>query len=139
MRASLQPIDTSADMDLASADTRKNAAKLITRLFELWNLDNATQLNLLGLSETSRSLLVKYRSGDSPLPASRDVRDRVGWLLACHKALRLLYPRNEALRYGWVNRRNAAFNGHTPVEVMRDQGLVGVARVARYLDYLRGL
>lgn len=139
MKADIQPNAASNILDLNSVDNRKKAAKLITKLFELWNLDNATQLNLLGLSETSRALLGKYRSGETPLPASRDVRDRVGWLLACHKALRLLYPRNEALRYNWVNRRNETFNGHTPLEIMRDQGLLGVARVARYLDYLRGL
>lgn len=125
-------------IDLSSVSAREKAAKLITRLFELWQLDNATQLNLLGLSESSRALLGKYRQGKSPLPNSRDVRDRVGWLLACHKALRLLYPRNEDLRYSWVNRRNEAFDHQSPVDVMKEQGLVGVARVARYLDYMRG-
>ncbi len=137
---SFQPnfIDSRTDIDLNSPENRKKAAKLITKLFELWELDNATQLNLLGLSESSRSLLNKYRNAASPLPASRDVRDRVGWLLSCHKALRLLYPKNESLRYSWVNRRNQIFNGQTPVDVMKEQGLVGVARVARYLDFLRG-
>jgi len=125
-------------IDINSVENRKKSAKLVTKLFELWALDNATQLNLLGLSETSRSLLNKYRSASSPLPASRDVRDRVGWLLSCHKALRLLYPHNEKLRYSWVNRRNEAFEGHTPLEIMKQQGVIGVARVARYLDFLRG-
>jgi len=124
--------------DLTSMESRKQAARLVTKLFELWQLDSATQLNLLGLSETSRSLLGKYRKGESALPNNRDVRDRVGWLLACHKALRLLYPHNEQLRYSWVNRRNQMLAGHTPLEVMKQQGLVGVARVARYLDFLRG-
>jgi len=137
---SLQPvfIDSRTDFDLNSPENRKKTAKLITKLFELWGLDNATQLNLLGLSESSRSLLNKYRNASSPLPASRDVRDRVGWLLACHKALRLLYPHNQALRYNWMNRRNEIFNGQTPIDLMKEQGLVGVARVARYLDFLRG-
>ena len=125
-------------IDLNSAESRRKAAKLVTKLFELWALDNATQLNLLGLSESSRALLSKYRTASSPLPASRDVKDRVGWLLSCHKALRLLYPHNEELRYSWVNRRNDVFNGQTPLDVMKDQGVIGVARVARYLDFLRG-
>lgn len=125
-------------IDLTSIENREKAAQLVTRLFDLWHLDNATQLNLLGLSETSRALLGKYRQGKSALPNNRDIRDRVGWLLACHKALRLLYPRNEELRYSWVTRRNEAFNQRTPLEVMREQGLLGIARVARYLDYVRG-
>lgn len=125
-------------IDLTSIENREKAAQLVTRLFDLWHLDNATQLNLLGLSETSRALLGKYRQGKSALPNNRDIRDRVGWLLACHKALRLLYPRNEELRYSWVTRRNEAFGQRTPLEVMREQGLLGIARVARYLDYVRG-
>jgi len=125
-------------IDINSVDNRKKSAKLVTKLFELWGLDNATQLNLLGLSESSRSLLSKYRNASSPLPASRDVRDRVGWLLSCHKALRLLYPHNAELRYSWVNRHNEIFDGQTPLDVMKEQGVIGVARVARYLDFLRG-
>lgn len=133
-----QPIDPQSDIDLDSEQSRKQAAQLVTKLFEHWQLDQASQLNLLGLSENSRSLLNQYRQGSKGLPAARDVRDRVGWLLACHKALRLLYPRNEALRYSWIKRRNATFDGRAPLDIMKEQGLIGVARVARYLDYLRG-
>jgi len=66
------------------------------------------------------------------------MKDRVGWLLAIHTALRLLYPRNEELRYSWVNRRNAAFDNLTPLAVMKEQGIIGIARVSRYLDFYRG-
>ena len=103
----------------------------------MWELPTSDQLNLLGLSETSRSLLSRYRKGE-PLSAGRDVLDRVGWLMAIHKALRLLYPHNPNLLYSWVKRRNAAFGNLTPLEIMRDDGLIGIARVARYLDSLRG-
>ena len=125
-------------IDLSTPDERGKTAKLITRLFELWQLPTADQLNLLGLSETSRALLAKYRKGD-PLPLSRDVQDRVGWLLAVHKALRLLYPHNENLRYTWISRRNKAFDNLRPLDVMLDQGIIGIARVSRYLDLLRGM
>jgi hypothetical protein len=64
--------------------------------------------------------------------------DRVGWLLSIHKALRLLYPRNEDIRSSWVNRRNAAFDNLAPLDVMKEQGIIGIARVARYLDFYRG-
>jgi len=124
-------------LDIHDEASRKSAATLILNLFERWQLDTQTQLNLLGLSPNSRALLSKYRKGD-PLPNHRDVLDRVGWLLACHKALRLLYPRNPELRYDWVNKRNEAFNAYTPLEIMREQGLLGIARVSRYLDFMRG-
>lgn len=124
-------------VDLESAESRKALATLVIKLFHLWDLDTASQLELLGLSPKSRSMLSKYAKGEA-LPSTRDMYDRVGWLLAIHKALRLLYPRNEDIRYSWVNRRNVAFDNLSPLDVMREQGIIGIARVARYLDFYRG-
>jgi len=126
------------DIDLSTPEERGKMARLVTRLFELWQLPTAEQLNLLGLSETSRALLTKYRKGE-PLPLSRDVQDRVGWLLSIHKALRLLYPQNEGLRYSWVSRRNQALDNLRPLDLMLDQGIIGIAKVSRYLDLQRGV
>ena len=126
------------DIDLSTPVERGKMARLVTRLFELWQLPTAEQLNLLGLSETSRALLTKYRKGE-PLPLSRDVQDRVGWLLSIHKALRLLYPQNEGLRYSWVSRRNQALDNLRPLDLMLDQGIIGIAKVSRYLDLQRGI
>ena len=122
---------------LESADSRKGLATLVIKLFHLWELNTSDQLDLLGLSPKSRAMLSKYARGDA-LPATRDMFDRVGWLLSIHKALRLLYPRNEDIRYSWVNRRNAAFDNLAPLDVMKEQGIIGIARVARYLDFYRG-
>jgi hypothetical protein len=127
----------SDDVVLESADSRKALATLSIRLFQLWKLSTADQLELLGLSHKSRAMLSKYARGEA-LPATRDMYDRVGWLLAIHKALRLLYPRNEDIRYSWVNKRNAAFDNFAPLDVMKEQGIIGIARVARYLDFYRG-
>ena len=127
----------SNEVDLDSADSRKSLAALVIKLFRLWGLNTSDQLELLGLSSKSRSMLSKYGKGEA-LPATRDMLDRVGWLLAIHKALRLLYPRNEDIRYSWVSRRNAAFDNLAPLDVMKEQGIIGIARVARYLDFYRG-
>ncbi len=64
--------------DLEAPKSRQAMAKLVTRLFELWDLDTAAQLNLLGLSKKSRALLTKYRKGEA-LSSNRDTLDRVGW------------------------------------------------------------
>ncbi len=125
-------------INLEGADERKKLAKMVTRLFELWRLSTADQLELLGLSRTSRSQLSKYRKGEA-LPSSRDMLDRIGWLLSIHKSLRLLYPRNENIRYTWVNCKNRILNEQRPLDVMKEQGLLGIAGVARYLDFLRGM
>lgn len=125
-------------IDLDDDETRKKLASMLIKLFDHWELDQRAQTNLLGLSELSRSTLDKYRKEINPLPKYRDMLDRAGYLLAIHKALRLLYPRNPAIRYSWVNRSNRAFDNFTPLEIMQSQGVIGMARVARYLDYMRG-
>jgi hypothetical protein len=127
-----------ARINIEGTDERRKLAKMVTRLFELWKLSTADQLELLGLSRTSRSQLSKYRNGGA-LPSSRDMLDRIGWLLSIHKSLRLLYPRNENIRYTWVNRQNQMLNEQRPLDVMKEKGLIGIASVARYLDFLRGI
>ncbi len=125
------------EVDLNSPESRKSLAKMVTRLFDLWNLPAADQLNLLGLSETSRSMLTKYRKGNAILN-SRDMLDRVGWLLSIHKALRLLFPNNREFRHQWVSKRNRLMGNLRPVDLMKEKGIIGIATVARHLDSLRG-
>jgi hypothetical protein len=131
------PRERRAAVDLKTNESRQALARMVIRLFQHWSISTADQLNLLGLSETSRAMLSRYSRGEA-LSSTRDMQDRVGWLLSIHKALRLLYPRNEELRYSWVNRRNAAFDNLTPLSVMKEQGIIGLARVSRYLDFYRG-
>lgn len=135
MLAQKHPIENS--IDLKSPESRKSMAKLVTNLFDLWGLPVADQLNLLGLSETSRTLLTKYRKGNA-IPISRDMIDRIGWLLSIHKALRLLFPYNKEFRQKWVTRRNRMMDNLRPVDIMKDKGIIGIATVARHLDFLRG-
>lgn len=111
-------------------------AQMIMQLFELWNLDTASQLNLLGLSETSRALLSKLKRGDAVLSHQRDTLDRVSWLLAIHQSLRMLYPQNPELRYDWINRKNQKLNHEKPIEIMLRDGILGLAKISRYLELL---
>lgn len=126
------------EIDLTSIDARKALAKALMKLFDQWNLDNTTRLNLLGLSTNSRALLAQYRRGDRGLSNNRDALDRAGWLLAIHKALRLLYPQNEQLRHSWIKRRNRALGNWRPLDIMTERGIIGLANVSRCLDYQRG-
>ena len=124
-------------IDFSNEDVRVRLSRVVTNLFSRWELSSEDQLSLLGLSSSSRAMLSKYRQG-KPLSASRDTLDRVGWLLAIHKALRLLYPRNEQIRYSWVKRPNRAFENLPPLSLMFSQGIIGIAKVSRYLDMQRG-
>lgn len=125
-------------VNLPHKDSRKEIAMLVIRLFDKWGLSTVEKLGLLGLSPTSRKMICNYRKGISR-PNSRDMLDRIGWLLSIHKALRVLYPRNDHIRYSWVKRKNQFLNNQRPLDIMQDQGLIGLAKISRYLDHLKGL
>lgn len=121
----------------AEAADRGALAKMIMRLFEHWKLSSDDQLALLGLAPGNRAALTRYRKGE-PLAPSRDLQERVGHLLGIHKNLRLLFPHDRDLAYAWMDTRNRAFNGRTPVEVIREWGFAGLLMVRAYLDRARG-
>ncbi|NZA25083.1 DUF2384 domain-containing protein [Luteimonas sp. SJ-92] len=124
--------------DLARDEARRDLARILAALFEKWALPTEQQLALLGMSPESRKVLAQYRRGERALPNSRDTLDRAGYLLGIHKGLRMLFPEDPDLRFGWVRRRNRMLEGRAPLEVMLDDGLVGLARIARFVDFQRG-
>ncbi len=114
---------------------RLKLTQMVMRLFVLWEISTADQLEVLGLSANSRRMLTQYRKGKA-LPNNRDMQDRLGWLLVIHQDLRTLYPENIELSYTWVHRRNRHLNNWTPLEVMKEQGFLGIFRVAQLLEHL---
>ncbi len=125
-------------VNLHGDQTRKDLARTVAALFEKWGLSADEQLCLLGMSPESRKVLPQYRRGERALPNAPDTLTRAGYLLGIHKGLRLLFPESEALRFGWVKLRNRVLDGDTPLEVMVRDGLLGVARIARFIDFQRG-
>lgn len=116
--------------DYQSQESRRDLAQLILKLFSLWSLAETDRLELLGL-QTSLDL-ERFTQGEDLL--TDDLLERIGWLLSIHKALRALYPKNAEICYGWINCRNTAFNDSTPLVVAKE-GIIGLARVAHYLDH----
>jgi len=112
-------------------------SKMLMQLFEHWAISTEDQLDMLGLARDNRAALTRYRKG-IPMSASRDASERAGHLLAIHKNLRLLFPHNRDLAYRWMSTRNQAFEGRTPVEVVKDFGFAGLLMVRGYLDRMRG-
>ena len=82
-------------------------------------------------------MLTKYRRGEA-ISGSRDTMERAGYLLAIHKNLRLLFPHQRELAYGWIKTPNRAFDNRTPTEVIRQFGFAGLLMVRAYLDRARG-
>ncbi len=108
------------NFDLHSIETRRDLAKLVTKLFDHWQLSNEDQAALLGLSPKNTNTLRRYRHGE-PLANNIDLLDRVGHLLGIHKGLRSLYPRNRNLVYRWIRLPNKEFNNKSPLEVMKER------------------
>jgi hypothetical protein len=120
-----------------SKQGRAALAGMITELFKRWQLSTTDQMALLGLSEKARTTLMRYRNKE-PLADNRDLLDRVGNLLAIHRSLRILFPKNNDLVYKWITLPNKAFDDKTPVQVIRENGFLGLLTVKRYLNFQRG-
>ncbi|NTU43753.1 MAG: DUF2384 domain-containing protein [Nitrospirales bacterium] len=124
-------------IDLRSRESRISLAKMVMKLFDLWELSTQDQMGLLGLSEGSRMSLTRYRKGE-PLSDNRDLLDRVSNLISIHRSLRILFPQNRDIVYKWPTTPNRAFDGLSPVELVRKEGFLGLLIVKRYLDFERG-
>ena len=145
MRAT-EIVTTPQRADTGTGDARPNAgtrdarvrlARMVTTLFQHWQLSTVEQSALLGMSTSHRATLARYRRGE-PLADSRDLLDRVGHLLGIHKSLRILFPHDPDLAYRWMSTRNRAFDNLTPVEVVKEWGFAGLLMVRAYLDRARG-
>jgi len=123
--------------DLHSRASRERLARMVVQLLEHWRLSAVDQATLLGLSANSRSTVARYRRGE-PLADSPDLLARAGHLLGIHKALRILFPHDLDLVYGWVSAPNRRFGGEPPLAIMRRHGYEGILAVRRYLDFERG-
>lgn len=123
-------------VDIGSREARGRLAGMVTQLLEHWKLSATEQSALLGLSTGSRSTLARYREGE-PLADSRDLLDRAGHLLGIHKSLRILFPYDRELAYGWMTQFNRRL-GARPVDLIVERGFEGLLAVRRYLDFQRG-
>jgi hypothetical protein len=122
--------------DLHTRKARQQLAKVITRLFDHWQLPLTEQAALLGLSMSNRASVARYRRGE-PLADSRDLLDRVSCLLGIHKALRILFPRDRDLAYRWITTENRRF-GVRPIDIALKHGFEGLLMLRRYLEFERG-
>ncbi len=102
---------------------------------EDWGVDNEGQRMLLG--SPGRSTFFAWKKNKQGL-LSRDVLDRLSYILGIYKALHILFSDGTAMQ--WLKNPNSAplFNGRAPLEYMLSGQLVALADVRRYLDAARG-
>lgn len=82
----------------------------LARLAELWQLNARQRHSLLGLDE-------------SAIPALRDIQ----------QTLQNLFPHNPQLAELWPTTANKAFDNHSPLQIIEEEGLAGVERIRRFL------
>jgi hypothetical protein len=118
----------------AEEDNHEAITRMIMQLFEHWKLTYEQQAALLSLSTNTHSTIARYKRGAAILSRDRDTQDRIGHLLAIHKYLRSVFPLNKELAYAWPTTANRYFLGKTPIEIIADEGFLGLVRVRRYLE-----
>jgi hypothetical protein len=114
------------------------ALRTVFNILEAWGVKVKDWGGLLGVSQPT-----VHRWKADPAAAakanSRDLLERLSYLLGIYKALQILLPDPRAAD-GWVNRPNAAplFGGQTPIERLLAGNVADLYEVRRWLDGQRG-
>jgi hypothetical protein len=107
------------------------------RIAGLWGLDTAQERTLLGNPPTSTYF--KWKKEPEAANLSRDVLERIGYVLGIYKALQILFA--DATRAdAWIKRANEAplFQGQSALERMLGGNVSDLFVVRQYLDAQRG-
>jgi hypothetical protein len=125
-----------ADRDVTGEEMAGAGLRAFFRVAALWRLSVDEQLTLLG--SPSRSTFFKWKKQGADT-LSRDVLERISYVLGIYKALQILLP-DEAAADGWVRRPNEAtpFGGRSALERMLSGNVADLYEVRRYLDAQRG-
>ncbi len=112
------------------------ALRTFFRIADAWQLSAAEARALLGSPATSTYF--KWKSGQVG-QVSRDVLERVSYVLGIYKALQLLLPQSQAAD-AWVRQPNAAgpFHGDSALDRMLSGNVSDLYVVRQYLDAERG-
>jgi hypothetical protein len=114
------------------------ALRTVFNILDAWGVKVKDWGRLLGVSQPT-----VHRWKADPAAAakanSRDLLERLSYLLGIYKALQILLPDPRAAD-GWVNRPNAAplFGGQAPIERLLAGNVADLYEVRRWLDGQRG-
>ncbi len=124
-----------AEKEKAPLDLAVHAPAALRTVFNIadsWQLSSKETRILLG--SPPESTFYKWKSGKVGV-VSRDLLERVSYLLGIYKALQLLLPAPSAAD-AWIKRPNDAplFNGKSALEVMLSGNVADLYLVRQYLD-----
>ena len=117
-----------------SAEQKLLHTQKVMNALDEWGLNGEQILLVLDFSKTERSRhLAKYRK-DTPFPDDENVACRVKFLLGIIDALRTTYPRNLQMGARWMAAPHVRLKNRCPLQVMLEDGEVGVVAVLSELD-----
>ena len=118
-------------------DAGNTVLPVVFNILDKWSCTQAQQIAILGL--TSRSTLNKYRSHPESAKVSKDLLERMSYILNIHKCLRILFTAEDSV-YQWVQKPNSHpfFAGRSAMDVMTQGKVVDLYQVASRLNAWRG-
>ncbi|MGF1702556.1 MbcA/ParS/Xre antitoxin family protein [Photobacterium makurazakiensis] len=110
---------------------------VVFNILDKWSCTQAQQMALLGIN--SRSTLNKYRSQPDSAKVSKDLLERMSYILNIHKCLRIMFTAEESV-YNWVQKPNnhPFFAGRSAMDIMCQGKVVDLYQVASRLNAWRG-
>ena len=112
------------------------ALRTVFRIFEAWGVRVGNWSDLLGVSNAT---VHRWRSNPESVGSSRDLVERLSYILGIYKALQILLPGNDVAD-SWMSRPNSAslFGGRPPLERMLSGNVADLYIVRHWLDGQRG-
>ena len=124
--------------NLTQDDRITPALRTVFNILQAWEVKVKYFGELLGVSQPT-----VHRWKANPAAAakanSRDLEERLSYILGIYKALQILLPDPQSADF-WVNRPNTAavFGGRTPLERILGGKVADLYEVRRWLDGQRG-
>lgn len=117
--------------DTIKPERARVALRTFSRIAELWKLSATEQMRLLGL--TPETYHHHFRLA-SERQLSRDLLERISYILGIFKNLQILLPPDAADQ--WVRKPNRAplFNGSSALDRMLSGNVSDLYEVRKYLD-----
>jgi len=121
----------------AQPEAGNTVLPVIFNILDKWSCTQAQQVAILGL--TSRSTLNKYRNHPESAKVSKDLLERMSYILNIHKCLRIMFTAEESV-YQWVQKPNSHpfFAGRSAMDIMNQGKVVDLYQIASRLNAWRG-
>lgn len=119
-------------------DQRGVLGQVFFKLAEYWKLTRQEEARLLGWDyQEKRTKLDALRKGKTVFEKDRDKLERMIDLINIHKSLRVLFPYDRQAVYDWVKVPRDRFGGFSALQIMMEEGSLGIKAIRRYLDHER--